>query len=481
MINFRQPLFIAILLTYIVSAVLYALLTPNWQSPDEPAHYNYVRYLATKGEAPELVSGCYDQSYLNILTTRRFPPELPIDNICYEFHQPPLYYGLTVPIFKIRHGSLRWLRLFSISLGAGVVILAFFIARTIFPNRPEVIYGTMSFVAFVPMHVSMLASVNNDALASLILATMLFLLIRHLQEQKNEFLIAGLLGLGLLTKVTIYIVVPLVGVVYLFLKPKNWANLKRLSFIYSLALMIALPWYIRNAILYGKFDILGLIRHNEVVVGQLRPTELIAEIGGMAYLNNFVTTTFHSFWGQFGWMAVPMDSRVYLLLTLLTMMAVGGLGLFYWSEAFKLSSLERARLGLLACLILFMALAYGGYNWQFVQFQGRYLFPSIIPLGLFFSIGLSESLRYQRRWWLIGGLSMMLFWVTGNSILSGQLDKWAVLIVGLPLTIIIGRSLLARTMMIPSTWLLFACYLFLGGLTLACPFWFIVPNLVPNG
>jgi ATP-dependent Lon protease len=47
-------------------------------------------------------------------------------------------------------------------------------------------------------------------------------------------------------------------------------------------------------------------------------TDYLAEAGRRAYLKNFITTTFHSFWGQFGWMAVPMSERVYLALTLLT-------------------------------------------------------------------------------------------------------------------------------------------------------------------
>ena len=47
----RHPLNIRVLLVitvaaYIVIAILYAALTPTWQVPDEPAHYNYVRALA---------------------------------------------------------------------------------------------------------------------------------------------------------------------------------------------------------------------------------------------------------------------------------------------------------------------------------------------------------------------------------------------------------------------------------------------------
>ena len=73
---------VAILATYLVAGTLYATLTPPWQAPDEPAHYNYIRYLTTQSGFPELVADCYNQDYLTELTSRRFPPELSIDNIC---------------------------------------------------------------------------------------------------------------------------------------------------------------------------------------------------------------------------------------------------------------------------------------------------------------------------------------------------------------------------------------------------------------
>ena len=65
MLGLRYLLFWAIWLTYLVAGTLYATLTPPWQAPDEPAHYNYIRYLATETGFPELVNACYDQAYLN--------------------------------------------------------------------------------------------------------------------------------------------------------------------------------------------------------------------------------------------------------------------------------------------------------------------------------------------------------------------------------------------------------------------------------
>jgi hypothetical protein len=389
----------------------------------------------------------------------------------------------------------------------------------------------MAFVAFVPMHVAVLASVNNDALAGFILAILLLLLLRrlmvtfpgpppnplnpHLETRRvfsppsgttqfrrlsidHDLLLGSLLGLGLLTKTTIYIMVPFMAMA-LWLAWRNgtmkWPALfKQMLVVYGVALLIVLPWFIRNMGLYGNFDILGLRRHDAIVVGQLRTADYVAEVGPINYINNFVVTTFRSFWGQFGWMAAPMDGRTYFLLALLTLLAIAGLATWLltkrgdsWpeKELFKgvepvtlLSARQRQALGLMALTILLMLLGYGWYNLSFVQFQGRYLFPSLIPLGLFFSIGLLEIMGRQRLWLLLAGLLFVgLIWMVISTSLTGGLDKWTILIIGLALVLATSRLWSPRHGATLALWLLTLCYASLGFLTLFSPFWFIIPYL----
>ena len=132
----RHRLILALILVlYFALGVLFAVNTPSWQAPDEPAHYNYVRYLAEKGSFPILHMGDYPHAYLEELKSRKFPPDLSIDPLRYEFHQPPLYYALTAPIYGLTGGDPLALRLFSVVLGSGVVLLAYATARRIFPAR----------------------------------------------------------------------------------------------------------------------------------------------------------------------------------------------------------------------------------------------------------------------------------------------------------------------------------------------------------
>jgi 4-amino-4-deoxy-L-arabinose transferase-like glycosyltransferase len=501
----RSPLFVTIFTIYLIAGGLYAFLTPAWQAPDEPAHYNYVRHLVTQPGFPKLIAACYNQAYLTELTTHRFPPNMSIDGICYEFHQPPLYYLLGMPVFVLAGGWLPLLRFLSLALlGGSVVISAFFIGLTIFPRKPAIAYGTMALVAFVPMHLAILSSINNDTLAELILAVILLILTQRLMATdtpeiqpkryfQNNWLLGIILGLGLGTKTTVYIAIPLIFAVLWWTsftptRKRNWHKLTReAALIYGLALAIVLPWFIRNIIEYGNYDILGLIRHNQIVTGQQRTAAYLAQVGLLNYLTSFAITTYHSFWGQFGWMAVPMDNRSYLFLTLMCLTALGGL-IGFWrsvrspkinSPEYEISPGQRHALSLLGLTILFTALGYLWYNLEFVQFQGRYLFSALIPLGVFFALGLHEALSPRWRWWLAGGLGIATLWIIFAGIIQGNLDKWAILITGVAFVVAGGRALLTRTWQIPTTWLMTGCYSLLALLALASPFWFIVPYLSP--
>lgn len=104
--------FAAVLAVYLVLAAQYAALTPDWQAPDEPAHYNVVRQIAQTGALPVLEPGDYDQAFEQVVGNG-FPPEIALDRVQYQDYQPPLYYVLAVPAFWIgvgRSSQYDWSR-----------------------------------------------------------------------------------------------------------------------------------------------------------------------------------------------------------------------------------------------------------------------------------------------------------------------------------------------------------------------------------
>ncbi|MBI2861865.1 MAG: DUF2142 domain-containing protein [Chloroflexi bacterium] len=415
----RRPFFLALIVAlYLIFGFLYATGIPKWNTPDEPAHYNYIRQIATGGGLPILQPGDYNQERLERLTAAKFPPTEPIDDLRYEGHQPPLYYLLNVVPFIVssqlsENQRVLFLRLLNVVLGAFVLLIAYALVRQIFPRDPLLALATCGLIAVIPMHLAVAGSITNDILAEVLLSWLLLLLVRglHLSFTRERLQVIGLvLGLALLTKTTIYsaLLLPLLA-----LALQRWwpdldppvsgvqaltsSTLQRLGHaitsnpmvaIYGPALLISGWWFVRNALVYGPQDLLGWQRHAEVVVGQ--PLTTI----GMDALRHFVTTAFKSFWAQFGWMGILVDARIYLLLAILSLGAVLGLGLFLWDAGRRrflvppqVASL--LILGVAAILVLGQLVA---YNLTYIQPQGRYLYPAIVPIALFFVIGVRELL-----------------------------------------------------------------------------------------
>ena len=399
----RQKLWLPLILAaYLGIGVLYAIYTPPWQSPDEPAHYNYVRQLAA-GHLPVIAPGDYDQAYQSQVIDALFAPEYSVTSFTYEDHQPPLYYLLQLPVYLLSGGSLLAMRLVSVLLGAGVVALAFVIATRLFPGHGWLPPAVAAFVAFLPQHVAMMAAVNNDNLAELLVAAMLLVLLRVVASQdevgwRTWTLLGLLLGSGFVTKATTYMMAPIAGLTLLWRCWGDWRGLWRAGVgVFVPAFLLGALWWGRNLVIYGGFDLLGAAAHNRVVVGQPRTDEWVRQYGWRYTLTTLLRTTFQSFWGQFGWMGVPMPAWVYRILLLGGGLTVGG-WLFSWRSPHR-PRLPRAAALLLWGIFLLSAALFLGYNVTFVQPQGRYLFPALIPIATAVAVGAAAWLTPLRRRW----------------------------------------------------------------------------------
>jgi hypothetical protein len=456
-------LLVLIAAAYLVVAALFAVYTPAWQAPDEPAHYNYVVQVAENGCCPVIEMGDWNLPYQSELTGRRFAPELlgELDTLQYEDHQPPLYYLLASVVFKLAGGSLTGLRLFSALIGLGVVLCAYGIGKAMYPERPWIALGAAAFVAFLPQHVAIMAAVNNDGLAEVVIGVTLLAAIRYLKASEDTatgslagertepssggfpqrtgqmlpasgvvwtknrdypsarshgfspLLLGVLVGVGFLTKASTYflvVVAPLAVMLKWRMEYNDGAKralptvLARLALFFMPALLLGAIWWARNLGVYGWPDFLGLGRHDVVVADQLRTADYIADNGWPAYLNRAFWETFNSFWGQFGWMAAPMPAWVYRIIQILLLVIVSGWALEWMTRRRNPSHSELgegATLGaassqrwrrwsawvLLGVTLLLALAAFAYYNTEFVQHQGRYLFPALIPLALWMARG----------------------------------------------------------------------------------------------
>ncbi|MDP2659665.1 MAG: glycosyltransferase family 39 protein [Dehalococcoidia bacterium] len=392
-----------ILLAYLALGGAYALNTPLWQSPDEPAHFNYVRDLALGKGFPVLQMGDYNSEYMERITAAHFPPDMSIDPIRYESHQPPLYYSLAALVYSgvedlpIAQQVLS-LRLFSLLMGVVILATAYRAVGQVFPGQSSLALGVTALIAFIPQHLHITGSIDNDVLGELLLTGILLLLLVQMRLCRDGSIwgaavpLGFLLGLALLAKDTAYIAVPLAPLGLALgegLKERfSWLRLAYTTAAsYLVALAVSGWWFVRNLLTYGNLDLFGLLRHNQVVVGQPR-----VGVFDWAAAGRFLTVGFQSFWAQFGWMGVPSDSRTYAFVGLLSALMIVGLAVFLVAQVRRptLTRYQVSALALLAASFLMVLAGVTTYNLEFIQPQGRYLFPALLSIGVFGLLGLRQ-------------------------------------------------------------------------------------------
>jgi len=388
--------------TYLLLGSAYAALTPTWQAPDEPAHYNYVKYIATEKALPVLQPGDWNAAELEELKAAGFPPGRSVAGIRYEFWQPPLYYLLLAPLYTLTTDlplatQVIVLRLASLILSLGTLLLTYAIVRTALPGRPGLALAATGLTAAIPMHLAMNAAINNDTLANLLLAALTLLALRWLEgtATPRQLILwtALLFGLGLITKATVYPAALLLLAAgpgrTIHHQPSSQSPIPQslISNLHApltglaLSLLIGGWFFVRNALVYGNLDILGRLRHDAVVTGQPRTTP------GLDAAYHLITVSLQSFWGQFGWMGVLLDNRIYIALTILVDIALVGLALTLWRHRRHWLTLISGPLGLLGLNLLLVTGLFLQYNLVFIQAQGRYLFPALPTLALLLVIG----------------------------------------------------------------------------------------------
>jgi 4-amino-4-deoxy-L-arabinose transferase-like glycosyltransferase len=388
---------------------------PAYNAPDEPAHANYARYVGQQRALPVLSPGDWDAALLERLKSERFPPGSDVTAIRYESHQPPLYYLLLAPLAATMAGAdeatqVVALRLASVAIGLLALAALYLAARALLGCDRAGALLALALAAFVPQHVATLASVSNDGLTELWLSLLLWLGVMALRDGldgRRSALLGLVAGLAMLTKLSAWVGAPLAGLAILLAPTRSGRRTTNLLIAGAFALALALPWVVRGALVYGPDDPLGLVRHDQVVAGQA-----LTGAPGPRELARMGATLFRSFWGQFGWMGVLMDERVYAALALLS--GLIGLGVLLWLAPWGGLWREAdglARRGYLLAVALLAAVLFATlvYNLRYLQPQGRYLFPAMAALATLAALGLRELIAPRQRPALYGLLGVGLF------------------------------------------------------------------------
>jgi len=211
------------------------------------------------------------------------------------------------------------------------------------------------------------------------------------------------------------------------------------------------------------------------VEGQLRTADFIAANGLGTWARDLALTTFRSFWGQFGWMGVLLDERLYQAAALLSALAFIGWLLWFvraWRRRTEIAREQWAAGGLLLLLAVMVLASYAWYNLGFLQHQGRYLFRALAAVSLGAALGWREVLQRRLAWPLAAALLASAALLR----LTGLLSNWPTMMLAATAALLAIRRFLPRAL---DPALHAMPYLALIALDGASLFLFIAPQLAP--
>ncbi|HEX6289123.1 MAG TPA: hypothetical protein VFZ66_08020 [Herpetosiphonaceae bacterium] len=416
---------------FLIHALLYLLLIPPWQAPDEPTSIELLltiesrrRLVSPADEDPtiqrEIVASMARARYWDLGGYGRRPrvPD-PIFKDVYaccgtQLHRPPLYHLLLLPVADLTQTwpleqRLVMLRAATLTLGMATVALATLVGFELAVMHPALALVLPALVVFHPQLAYSSATFNSDNLVALVGAAIfltLLRLLRHGLSLKRLAVLGLLVVLGFGTKRTILFLLPalVVGV--------GWQAL--------------LVWRAKPSARRLPLAVLGLLLAVAVVVGMPGLRVLVLKLlnrfiffEGIATQLRYILTTYgsasvslgtlalmslrflnQSFWGSFGWHQVHMPRAVqYVLLTLVVVT---------WSVSLAWIVLRRSSIPAwlrrylsLSVLTIVVAISIALINAPPpLMPQGRYLFPALIPIMTLIAIGLCAW--WPRRWTAYG-------------------------------------------------------------------------------
>lgn len=211
---------------------------------DEPAHLNYVKYLATQHSFP-------------VQTESTRSPDAFVNNL-FEYYQPPLYYLMCAAVYPLagENGILYWGRAFSLLFGIASLFILINILKMIGIQGWLLILAS-AFASFQLSHVYFCSMLSNDSLSWLVSMLIVNLMVRKCRRINRglsvDIWIGVLLTLGMLTKSSTAIFFPAYMLLLMYeYKTDRKIPLKQIG-VLSGSIVVAAPWYIRNYLLYNSF------------------------------------------------------------------------------------------------------------------------------------------------------------------------------------------------------------------------------------
>ncbi len=311
------------------------------------------------------------------------------------------------------------LRLMSIALGGLTIWTTYRLVLSLWPGASRRALAAAAILIFNPQFLACHSSVSNDPLVIALCSLTLLALVRLLQHQRPWYAWVEpglLLGLGVLTKQSALLLVPLAAVTTCLAPRQSGEGEKarwRASILQILlrnlawgmpVLLLGGWWYLRQAVRYG--DPLGVQPH------------FAAQVALRSFGLHEVYDAWQSYWGAFGWTLLTVPTWFLALLTGLGLAALWGLCRLVMQgkpRGARAGSPTYA-IGLLAGAVVAGLLSFAGWAKQTGSPYGRLLFPTIAAQATLAAYGLA--------WWRSVWIRRLLSAVAGTVVLSTALFPW---------------------------------------------------------
>ena len=444
--NNRATKPLAILLSVFVAlALFYSIIIPLFEGPDEDDHFRYAKFIADQRTLPVQLfepgggiaghQGWQPPLYYSLVAL----VVAPIDQSDYEqrlwrnnavtFVGDPsccgrnIYYHTDSENFPYSRTTLavHLARLLSIAFSLLTVAAAFWIARIIFASSQLTIgnwqlsMAVAAIVAFNPSFLFASALVSNDAMLAAFSSLVLLMWVKLLTGKtaptlKSSVILGALIGLGTLTKTTALGLIPFSMLVLAIIAwRKRGTRFAIVGNVVMLAMIALISgwWFVRNQMLYG-----------DPLAYRLMATSAIFPRAGPLTLPELFQISLPWLWQTFWGGPTPGDFAPAILVGLGALTLLASIGIIWYVIRNPKSEIRNPIL-LLGAWLAFILVA----QVQFIRTttgadQGRYLFPAISVIALFYVLGMRQLAQRVTRisnWslahWLIGSFFLLALFV----------------------------------------------------------------------
>jgi hypothetical protein len=454
----REWLLIGLLFAImLVKGALWSLAFPLWQGPDEDDHYAVIQFIGEHGRLPDTndtilpdeitrsreladvgrldyhpeqrqgwsdtAVGLRESEFAQLPHELRTSTELGIT--AKLAHATPLYYMMAaIPYRLVSYGGdlllrVQVQRLLAVLVSSPIVIVAYLIARLLFPTNAALRLTIPTLVAFQPQLTQMTAVISVDGLFFVLYSLLIYccLLVLYGRFTTKLAIAIGLtFAAAMLIKPTINGFAPLVALAVLYDwwrgKGRRWSVFGA-AVLMNVLIIIPVGWWMQRSLRLND----DLFYFNPVLKGhrivQNPFTDYAPVQHAIDYFQSVWGGIFVTWWAHFGWLDTPVQPWVYHLLRLLTLLALVGLALKLWRDFPNRPTFTDWQQGrrmapvlvwlFLAGTVLLPVLLIQVYDltfwWEYGLgrgLQGRYWLGTVIPMLTFFTLGLLFLL--PRRW-----------------------------------------------------------------------------------